>query len=500
MSLSHDEGLAHLISVFDTRYSEETLLKALKGSQGDVAGAIDVLLIEEEIGGTNGVGSISKKRGISDFFAPKSPKKKAVRDKTERDGGVRADCKPPDTDDNNTPRRNAFELLGKKVSETEGKVSEPPKQLTIHNIREHVPCELFFDVLPETLANELLQRLLVEAKTWEFRRFVLFDREVVSPHSTSFYAEDAVSQSTPSAPFGVPDTDYYYGGRRTSDVRPLFPEMVEARTIIEECVNIRLLARDAAAENGRHFAELRGRWRPNIVVANRYRGHNEGVGAHTDKLTYIGPRPTIGSLTLGAARPFRLRRLARPHSPAQTYNVVLPHNSLLIMFPPMQEEYRHEVPKCNPKHLTPHPISHDVRINLTYRVARPEYRSSIPVCKCGNPTELRTVLKQAHSLGRYFYMCAGGGNEVNGVKAGHNCGTFVWLDLEKKSREAAVDGGGRPEEKVHVKEEVEGQHDTEGHEVDRAAVVENAKGDAIESSFFRKDAEPGASTNSESAR
>ncbi|KAJ3158926.1 hypothetical protein HDU86_002095 [Geranomyces michiganensis] len=418
---SHDEALAQLLAVFDTQYSESELLSALARRNGDVASAIDLLLLRKEPPAKR------KRTAISDFFVP-----------THVEGPKRASASaPPETivaepsaADTRQGLRNAFDVLGKKDSEDDddfGASGGPPIWLKPDNISSAVPCELFTNILPPDLADALLRVLLVEAASWRRREFVLFDREVQSPHSTSFYAD--------RTPNGVPAADYWYGGKREREVRTMPPEMRAARDLIALRVNERMRARDAALPSGkRHFAELRGEWRPNICVANSYRDHEEGVGPHIDKLTYLGPRPTIGSLTLGAARPFRLRRIARPGggAPGQTFNVVLPHNSLLIMFPPCQEEYRHSVPKCQSSSLSPHPISHATRLNLTFRVSREEYQRSVPLCKCGNPAELRPVVKQEKTFGRYFYMCGTGGSEARGIPAGTNCGMFEWLDIKAK--------------------------------------------------------------------
>lgn len=65
-----------------------------------------------------------------------------------------------------------------------------------------------------------------------------------------------------------------------------------------------------------------------------------------DKLTQLGPRPTIASLSLGAGRLFRLHRAGAVDASADgamVVDVVLPHNSLFIMYAPAQELWRHEV-------------------------------------------------------------------------------------------------------------------------------------------------------------
>ena len=40
-------------------------------------------------------------------------------------------------------------------------------------------------------------------------------------------------------------------------------------------------------------------WRANVAASNCYRGGKESVGFHSDQLTYLGPYPTIASLSLG---------------------------------------------------------------------------------------------------------------------------------------------------------------------------------------------------------
>lgn len=40
-------------------------------------------------------------------------------------------------------------------------------------------------------------------------------------------------------------------------------------------------------------------WRANVAASNCYEGTKESVGFHSDQLTYLGPYPTIASLSLG---------------------------------------------------------------------------------------------------------------------------------------------------------------------------------------------------------
>lgn len=89
-------------------------------------------------------------------------------------------------------------------------------------------------------------------------------------------------------------------------------------------------------------------WRANVAASNCYEGTKEGVGFHSDALTYLGPYPTIASLSLGkyiqalvilvshahtgTTRTFRLREVVPTNEKdtrsARTYNMPLPHNSV----------------------------------------------------------------------------------------------------------------------------------------------------------------------------
>lgn len=68
------------------------------------------------------------------------------------------------------------------------------KGATLHlfdpaDIAEHTPCSIIHNFLPSDLANDLLEEMLEESKTFEKITFKLFDTVVSSPHTSSFYVE-----------------------------------------------------------------------------------------------------------------------------------------------------------------------------------------------------------------------------------------------------------------------------------------------------------------------
>ncbi|KAK5671347.1 hypothetical protein QVD99_002067 [Batrachochytrium dendrobatidis] len=317
--------------------------------------------------------------------------------------------------------KNAMQVLIqnsiKLESEDSDKInSQPPILLTPETLAVHTPCEMFMDILPLSDADALLQQMVVESKTWNPLSVVVVGKLLQSSHNTCLYTDHEI----------LGDMPLYYSGVK-SEPRDWLPSMRLAAKIIEEKVNCAYEKRERAA------LELQGRWVPGIAIANSYHTRHESTGMHTDRLTYIGPRPVIASLTLGAARVFRVRRLRNTGMPSQTYDILLPHNSLLIMWPPMQECFKHELPPVSESlvrrtgTLISHPLSGDTRINLTFRMVRRDVVEQIPICKCGSPAEMRCVIKKMDARGQYFWICSGGlgPNVIDGTI--RQCGFFKWF-------------------------------------------------------------------------
>jgi hypothetical protein len=178
------------------------------------------------------------------------------------------------------------------------------------------------------------------------------------------------------------------------------------------------------------------------------------VGYHSDQLTYLGPRAIIGSLSLGVAREFRVRKIvARDEDPEEKADgpdenvtdakdntspdradqqgqiaIHLPHNSLLVMHAEMQEEWKHSITPA--RAIDPHPIAGNKRLNLTYRCYKehlhPKYT---PKCRCGIPCILRCVQKKAGSRGRYMWSCHS--HYSPGEKG---CTFFQWGEFDDDGR------------------------------------------------------------------
>ena len=94
----------------------------------------------------------------------------------------------------------------------------------------------------------------------------------------------------------------------------------------------------------------------NGCLLNLYRNGEDRMGWHADDEPELGPQPVIASISLGAARDFRLRRKDRSTAP---FNLRLAHGSLLCMGGDTQAHWQHSLPRRT-RVTTP-------RINLTFR-------------------------------------------------------------------------------------------------------------------------------------
>ncbi|KAF7543462.1 hypothetical protein G7046_g9994 [Stylonectria norvegica] len=305
------------------------------------------------------------------------------------------------------------------------------KGTTLHlydpdDVAEHTPCTIVHNFLPPEEANALLGELLEESKTYEKMTFKLFDNVVASPHTSSFYVEsyDDVQKQK---------TDYHYNGARLTDVRRITPQLANIKPKVQEAVNAEIQTRITTRYPGGKKLRYQSpnTWIPNSAFVNRYSSAQESVGWHSDQLTYLGPRAVIGSISLGVAREFRVRRVMPkdggdeedPDAEAQIA-IHLPHNSLLVMHAEMQEEWKHCIaPSLS---IDPHPIAGNVRINVTYRDYRANMHPKLtPRCMCRVPCVLRVVQRRKENFGKYFWMCY-----ASNVPGKDGCAFFQWAEFD----------------------------------------------------------------------
>ncbi|CAO1600572.1 hypothetical protein XANCAGTX0491_004255 [Xanthoria calcicola] len=228
------------------------------------------------------------------------------------------------------------------------KKAKTRKGQTLHlyspaDIEAHTPCSIIHNFLPAQVADELLKELLEEAPSFERQTFKMFDNVVQSPHSACFYVENLQERERQQ-------TEYLYNGSFLTDIRQITPQMRNVSGPVQKAVNDEVARRIQRHYPGGRKLKYQSPkdWVPNAAFVNCYKGGSESVGYHCDQLTYLGPRAIIGSLSLGVAREFRVRKIvARDESAVEGKPVTrpdneradaegqiaihLPHNSLLVM-------------------------------------------------------------------------------------------------------------------------------------------------------------------------
>lgn len=322
-----------------------------------------------------------------------------------------------------------FATLGSGKSE-DGATSRPltQKGKTLYlyapeDVEKNTPCSIIHNFLPALEADVLLRELLEEAPAFQKETFQLFDRTVESPHTMCFYV-DSLAEAEEQ------QTEYVYNGSYIADVHQTLPEMLKVSQKVKHTVNLEIQRRirDIYPDGKKLKYQSPHEWTPNASFVNCYDGPRESVGYHSDQLTYLGPRAVIGSLSLGVAREFRVRRSVPPDASSADVqgqiSIHLPHNSLLIMHAEMQEEWKHAVAPA--KAIDPHPVAGNKRLNITYRCYKeslhPKYT---PRCKCNVPAVLRCVQKRSVTKGKYMWMCHSG--YTPGQKG---CSYFAWAEFD----------------------------------------------------------------------
>ncbi len=181
----------------------------------------------------------------------------------------------------------------------------PPDELLRAGAAFPVPDTLLVpDFLPADSAASLLRAALGEFD-WQQERFVMFGRRVTAPRL--------------SVCFGEPGAAYRYSGVERFAVP--WPETVRA------------LAERVSAATG---------WQANFVLVNRYRNGRDHLGWHSDDERDLGPAPVVATVSVGAARTFRMSAEDRG---SPNHDVTLEDGSLFLMWGRSQRHYRHSVPR-----------------------------------------------------------------------------------------------------------------------------------------------------------
>ena len=153
----------------------------------------------------------------------------------------------------------------------------------------------------------------------------MFGKEYILPRDTAW--------------FGERNTSYIYSGIKNEPM-PWTEGLMELKKKVEEFTNCNF----------------------NSLLINKYETGKDKVGWHADDEKELGLNPTIASVSLGGTRDFQLRPKDKSR---ETITLPLLGGSLLLMKPPTQRYWEHQIP---PRSKIDQP-----RLNLTFRLTNQTY-------------------------------------------------------------------------------------------------------------------------------
>ena len=202
------------------------------------------------------------------------------------------------------------------------------------------------NVIPQAMHDRLLDACMVATSSLQAKHLKILGRSIEEPRLTQLYTTDA--------------HDYTYAGlKHTSRLFTEVPELEEVISFVRDWIEAQNLPHPVPDYN--------------TALVNHYRAHtpNDGVMKHSDK---DGVGHTIASISLGGVRRFNIYQNTTTKSGKVGCRLVehfyIQPRSVLLMFPGMQSEYKHEVVKPG-QTRTKDPVLQAqldaARINITLR-------------------------------------------------------------------------------------------------------------------------------------
>lgn len=177
----------------------------------------------------------------------------------------------------------------------------------------------YFPALFEPADSDHLFDRLLHDIDWQQERITLYGKTMNVPRLSAWY--------------GDAGRDYTYSGI-TAHAAPWIEPLLLIKSHVEHAVHASF----------------------NSVLVNQYRDGKDSVAWHSDDEPELGQNPLIASVSLGAQRPFCLRRKDN-HS--EQFRLILEHGSCLLMQGRTQHHWQHQIAKT--RRLV------GARINLTFR-------------------------------------------------------------------------------------------------------------------------------------
>lgn len=184
-----------------------------------------------------------------------------------------------------------------------------------------LPCDGIVRFFGQVLTPEVAEKYfatLRDTTPWRHEEVVIFGKRIVTAREVAWYADAGIS--------------YRYSGT-TKEALAWTPDLLFLKSLAERLT-------------GHTY---------NSCLLNHYHDGSEGMGWHSDDEKSIVRDSAIASLSLGAAREFRLKHKRTD----QRVSIQLESGNLLLMTGATQRHWLHSLPKTQKVQTA--------RINLTFR-------------------------------------------------------------------------------------------------------------------------------------
>jgi len=294
-------------------------------------------------------------RTLDAFFAPPPAKKQHIDPTPSEDGNTTT--KPPaalpETEEHppSTHPPNPFPIPHLPPSLTDSLPSAPAASPQILNNPPDLDILYYKPYIPaptaKTLFHHLRRSLPFYRVKYSIKRGTL-ETSVTTPRFTTVFGLDSTAVFTPNDDKPV--------DARTGKPLPAGSYRCRPRPI-PSC--LASLLTHTERTTGANF---------NFALVNYYASGNDSIAFHSDSESFLGPNPTIASITLGSPRDFLLKHKPTPSNhPSETKAMKLPLASgdMLLMQGRTQSHWLHSIPKRKG------PVGGDGggRINITFRRA-----------------------------------------------------------------------------------------------------------------------------------
>ncbi|CUM45907.1 uncharacterized protein AC631_05714 [Debaryomyces fabryi] len=281
---------------------------------------------------------------------------------------------------------------------------------TVEEVEQHLSPYVSFhkSFLPPDLANRILKYLMTQTDKVSPHEFYLFDNLCKANHSLGFFHTPNIDP--------VYENLIYNGKKGKSNLYN--KDFEDVSTYVKDFMNNNIIP------NVKRLPfQPTETWNSDVCVVNYFESLSNNLDWHSDRMSHIGPHNFIASISLGATREFRLRKnYSVGKDPSPIYSIIIPHNSMVIMQPGCQEEYKHSVNALRTAFQV-NSISGSARFNLTFRFFPLDFIKQLPRCRCDLAMTLRRSFKAIETRGKYFWSCE---NKYQNK----DCGCFYWANFD----------------------------------------------------------------------